>query len=65
MLCEFADDITAVISLYGRNVARSDEKFMQIEKMGIDFHLGGKSRFRIKDIVNGNTVIGMQSDRKN
>jgi hypothetical protein len=41
-------------------VARSEEKFMQIEKMGIDFHLGGKSRFRIKDIVNGNTVIGMQ-----
>jgi len=39
-------------------VARSGEKFMQIEKMGIDFHLGGKSRFRIKDVVNGNTVIG-------
>ncbi|XP_059486361.1 uncharacterized protein LOC132202984 [Neocloeon triangulifer] len=52
------NDITAVVSVYGRNVTRSGEHFMSIEKLGIDFHLGGKSRFRIKDVVNGNTVIG-------
>ncbi|XP_065337820.1 uncharacterized protein LOC135938172 [Cloeon dipterum] len=52
------NDITAVISLYGRDVARSGENFMQVDKLGVDFHLGGKSRFRIKDVVNGNTVIG-------
>jgi hypothetical protein len=47
-----------VVQLHGRSEERDGEKFMATERLGIDFHLGGKSRFRIRDVVNGNTVIG-------
>ncbi|KAF4528885.1 hypothetical protein B566_EDAN017378, partial [Ephemera danica] len=40
---EVTDDITAVVQLHGRSEERDGEKFMNTEKLGVDFHLGGEA----------------------
>jgi len=50
-------NITGVGKIYGKEVIKNGVSFMKTERLGVDFKLG-KSRFRIKDQINGNNVIG-------
>nr|CAD7203963.1 unnamed protein product [Timema douglasi] len=50
-------DVTAVAKLHGKEVTMDDKKYMKVEKLLVDFTLG-KSRFRIRDFLNGGNVLG-------
>ncbi|XP_014245600.1 circadian clock-controlled protein-like [Cimex lectularius] len=50
-------NITGVGKIYGKEVVKSGIKFMKTEKLLVDFKLA-RSRFRIRDHLNGNNVIG-------
>jgi hypothetical protein len=57
-MCLFADDISAVGKILGKEVTLEDGKqYMRTEKMLVDFSLG-KSRFRIRDYINDGNVLG-------
>uniref|UniRef100_A0A1B6E265 Haemolymph juvenile hormone binding protein n=1 Tax=Clastoptera arizonana TaxID=38151 RepID=A0A1B6E265_9HEMI len=50
-------NITGLGKIYGVEVKKNGVSFMKTEKLGVDFRLG-KSRFKIKDLINGNNVLG-------
>lgn len=49
----------AVAKIHGKEVIQGGQKFMRTEKLLVDFDLG-RSRFRIKDYVNGGSVLGKE-----
>ncbi|XP_054273554.1 uncharacterized protein LOC128993592 [Macrosteles quadrilineatus] len=51
------NNITGIGKLYGKEVRRNDVSYMKTERLGVDFKLGS-SRFKIKDYLNGNNVLG-------
>lgn len=50
-------DITAIIKVYGKEVTRHDDVYMNIEKLGLDFTMKN-ARFKVKDNVNAQNVLG-------
>lgn len=50
-------NITGIGKIYGVEVVKNDVVFMKTERLGVDFKLG-KARFKIKDYINGNNVLG-------
>lgn len=50
-------DITAVVKVYGKEVKRDNDVFMQIEKLGLDFTMKN-ARFKVKDNLNNQNVLG-------
>lgn len=55
-LCVVAN-ITGLGKIYGAEVKKNGVSFMKTEKLGVDFRIGN-SRFKIKDLINGNNVLG-------
>ncbi|XP_075236521.1 protein takeout-like [Lycorma delicatula] len=50
-------NITGIGKIYGIEVKKNGVVFMKTERLGIDFKLG-KSRFKIRDVLNNNNVLG-------
>lgn len=50
-------NITGIGKIYGSEVIKNDVVFMKTDRLGVDFKLG-KARFKIKDYINGNNVLG-------
>jgi len=53
---EFSD-ITAIAKVYGKEVQRNGETYMDIDKLNIDFTMKN-ARFKVKDNVNSQNVLG-------
>ena len=51
------DDIKSVATINGHEVMQEGIKFLKIQSIGADFHLG-KSRFKIRDLINGRNLLG-------
>lgn len=52
-----SDNITGIGKLYGKEVKKNNVSFMKTERLGVDFKLAS-SKFKIKDYLNGNNVLG-------
>ncbi|XP_055715244.1 protein takeout-like [Phlebotomus papatasi] len=50
-------NISAIGKLYGREVERDGEKYMNIDKIFLDFNMKN-ARFKVKDKVNSGNVLG-------
>lgn len=57
-----SDNITGIGKLYGKEVKKNNVSFMKTERLGVDFKLAS-SKFKIKDYLNGNNVLGEMSRR--
>lgn len=44
-------DINAIAKIYGKQVIKNNDSFMQIEKMVVDFVMKG-ARFKVRDNLN-------------
>lgn len=55
-----SDNITGIGKLYGKEVKKNNVSFMKTERLGVDFKLAS-SKFKIKDYLNGNNVLGEMS----
>lgn len=53
-------DITAIIKVYGKEMQKNSDVFMNIEKLGLDFTMKN-ARFKVKDNVNSQNVLGMNN----
>lgn len=51
-------DADGAAKFYGKEIYNSKRvKFMQIDRMYVDFKLS-KSRFRVRDVINNGNIIG-------
>ncbi|GAB0098499.1 protein takeout [Sergentomyia squamirostris] len=50
-------NISAIGKLYGREIERNGEKYMQIDKVFLDFNMKN-ARFKVKDNINNGNVLG-------
>jgi len=53
---EFSD-ISAIVKIYGKEVVRKGETYMDIDKLNIDFNMKN-ARFKVKDNLNSQNVLG-------
>ncbi|XP_067014618.1 protein takeout [Anabrus simplex] len=50
-------DVAALAKIHGKEVVNNGTNYMKVDKLLVDFSLG-KSRFRIRDHLNGGNVLG-------
>lgn len=52
-----ADDVVAIVKIFGKEIARDAVKYMSADRMQVDFKLKS-ARFKVRDTVNHGSVIG-------
>lgn len=52
-----SDEIKSVATINGHEIVQDGVKFLKIQSISADFNLS-KSRFKIKDLVNGRNLLG-------
>lgn len=57
MLRFVADDVVAIIKIFGKEIQRQAVKYMTADRMQVDFKLKS-SHFKVRDTVNHGSVIG-------
>ncbi|KAB0795711.1 hypothetical protein PPYR_09772 [Photinus pyralis] len=50
-------DVDATAKIYGKEVTKENVRYMHIDKLLVDFQIG-KSKFKIKDVINLGNIIG-------